>query len=140
MMQFRKELFSLLALLVVPQLCFAEVAIIVHPSNDISLTPDKVSRIFLGKDKSFPGGKKAVPINQKDAQSVTKEFNQKVIGKSSSQIRAYWSKIVFTGKGSPPKEVTSDAEVLNLISSDPNLIGYIDASKVSGGVKVIGKY
>lgn len=139
-MQFKKEVLSLVVLLAMPQLCFAEVAIIVHPSNNISLTPDKVSRIFLGKDKSFPDGKKAVPINQKDAQSITKEFNKKVIGKSSSQIRAYWSKIVFTGKGSPPKEVTNDAEVLNLIASDPNLIGYIDASKVSDTVKVIGKF
>ena len=139
-MRLIKTFMSLLVFSLIPKLCFAEVAIIVHPSNNISLSADKVSRIFLGKDKSFPDGKKAIPINQKDAQTVTQEFNKKIIGKSSSQIRTYWSKIVFTGKGSPPKEVTDDAEVLDLISTNPNLIGYIDASKVSDSVKVIGKY
>jgi ABC-type phosphate transport system substrate-binding protein len=118
----------------------AEVAVIVHPSNADSISEADIVRIFLGKSKSFPGGAAAVPVNQAEGSAVTEEFNQKVIKKSGSQLKAYWSKLVFTGKGTPPKEVANDAEVIDLVANNPNMIGYIDASQVNGGVKVVAKF
>ena len=118
----------------------AEIAVVVHPSNAASLDASSLSRIFLGKMKSFPGGGQAVPVNQSEGSSATSEFNSKVLKKSGSQLKAYWSKLVFTGKGTPPKAIGSDAEVISLVSSNPNLIGYVDASAVTGDVKVVAKF
>ncbi|MFC7002694.1 hypothetical protein ACFQMB_15380 [Pseudobowmanella zhangzhouensis] len=81
-----------------------------------------------------------MPINQEDSQSATDEFNNKVLGKSSTQLKAYWSKLVFTGKGTPPKEATNDAQVLELIANNPNMIGYLDASALSADVKVVARF
>jgi ABC-type phosphate transport system substrate-binding protein len=118
----------------------AEIAVVVHPSNASALDSSAISRIFLGKLKSFDGGGQAVPINQESSMAATDEFNSKVLNKSGSQLKSYWSKLVFTGKGTPPKVVANDAEVISLISANPNLIGYIDASAVTGNVKVIAKF
>ncbi|GHB77656.1 hypothetical protein GCM10008107_29050 [Psychrosphaera saromensis] len=118
----------------------AEIAVVVHPSNASALDSSSISRIFLGKLKSFDGGGQAVPINQESSMPATDEFNSKVLNKSGSQLKSYWSKLVFTGKGTPPKVVANDAEVISLISANPNLIGYIDASAVTGNVKVIAKF
>ena len=41
---------------------FAEVAVIVHPSNANALGDSDISRIFLGKSKTFADGGQAVPI------------------------------------------------------------------------------
>ncbi|MBU2883260.1 phosphate ABC transporter substrate-binding protein [Psychrosphaera sp. B3R10] len=119
---------------------FAEIAVIVHPSNNAELDSNAISRLFLGKLKSFPGGDQAVPINLSESSAQTKEFNKNVLKKSGSQLKAYWSKLVFTGKGTPPKALNSDAEVIGLVSSNPNIIGYIDAASVTGDVKVIAKF
>jgi len=118
----------------------AEIAVVVHPSNASAIDSSAISRIFLGKLKSFDGGGQAVPINQESSTSATDEFNSKVLNKSGSQLKSYWSKLVFTGKGTPPKVVANDAEVISLISANPNLIGYIDAAAVTGTVKVIAKF
>jgi ABC-type phosphate transport system substrate-binding protein len=118
----------------------AEIAVVVHPSNASALDSSAISRIFLGKLKSFDGGGQAVPINQESSMPATDEFNSKVLNKSGSQLKSYWSKLVFTGKGTPPKVVANDAEVISLISANPNLIGYIDATAVTGTVKVIAKF
>jgi len=67
------------------------------------------------------------------------EFHDAVLGKSDAQMKAYWSKLLFTGKGTPPKE-TSVAEMLELIADNPNTIGYIDAASVNGNVKVIATF
>lgn len=115
----------------------AEVAVIVHPSNTASLNPEAIAQIYLGRSKSFPDGKAALPLGQPEGSKTTEQFNQKVLNKSGSQIKAYWSKLVFTGKGTPPKEINSDAEVLDLVSQNPSVIGYVDKASVTDKVKVL---
>ncbi len=116
---------------------YAEVAVIVHPSNASNLDANAINRIFTGKEKSFSNGNKVIPISQEASQAVTEEFNQKVLNKSSSQLKAYWSKLVFTGKGTPPKEVADDAEVIKLVAANPDTIGFISASAATDAVKVV---
>ena len=42
----------------------AEVAIVVHPSNAATLNPEAIAQIYLGRSKSFPDGKAALPLGQ----------------------------------------------------------------------------
>lgn len=118
----------------------AEVAVVVHPGNAVTLDADGIAQIYLGRSKSFPDGKPVLPIGHAEGSSATETFNQKVLNKSSSQIKAYWSKLVFTGKGTPPKELGSDAEIVELVSQNPNVIGYIDKASVSDKVKVLATF
>ncbi|MBH0037750.1 phosphate ABC transporter substrate-binding protein [Pseudoalteromonas sp. SWN166] len=118
---------------------FAEVAVIINPSNVSSVDADTIKKIYLGKSKSFSNGDKVNPVNQ-DGTSVTDEFNDKVVGKSSSQLNAYWSKLIFTGKGTPPEKLASDQAVIDFVAANNNAIGYIDSSKVSDKVKVIATF
>lgn len=133
-----KKLFLLGTLLLSP-LANAEIAVIVHPSNGNELDKSVITRIYTGKAKSFPNGEQAVPVNQADG-STTDTFNKSVLNKSTSQLRAYWSKLIFTGKGAPPKVVDSEAEILQLVSTNPNIIGYVDAASVDGSVKVVATF
>lgn len=128
----------MLALLAAPAV--AEVAVIVHPSVGAAVDADTIARLFLGKAKGLDDGTAMVPINLAADSPTTAEFNKNVLGKSASQLKAYWSQLVFTGKGSPPKELATDAEVLALVAANPNLIGYIDAAAATSAVKVVGKY
>lgn len=115
----------------------AEGVVIVHPSNAASIDKGVIKRIFLGKAKSFPGGGSAVPIVLKGGGAD--EFNKAVLGKSTGQLKSYWSKLVFTGKGTPPKAV-DEGEMLNLIANNPDLIGFLPKGKESGDVKVVISY
>ena len=129
----------LLACLLLSGIASAEIAVIVHPSNANALDKTAITRIYTGKAKSFPNGEQAVPVNQADG-PTTEAFNKSVLNKSTNQLRAYWSKLIFTGKGAPPKVVNSEAEVMELVSSNPNIIGYVDAASVNGSVKVVAKF
>lgn len=121
-------------------LVFAEVAVIVHPSNNNALDAATVSKIYLGREKSFADGQSVVPMALEETAPSSASFNDVVLKKSASQLKAYWSKLVFTGKGTPPKELASEDEMLKLVASNPNLIGFVDASKVDASVKVVFKF
>lgn len=117
---------------------WAEVAVVVSSKSSVgNLTAAQAADIFLGKSSSFPGGGTAVPIDQSEGSAVRDEFYTKVTGKSAAQLKAYWSKIIFSGKGQPPKEVADSAAVKKQLAENPNAIGYIDKGAVDGTVKAV---
>lgn len=135
-----KSLICVCALLFVSLPVFSEIAIIVNQANSDVVDEVTIKKIYTGKTKSFPSGGNVVAINQSGNNEITAEFNKKLLNKSSSQLKAYWSKQLFTGKGTPPQEIASDAEVLKLVAANPTYIGYVNISAVTDDVKVVGKY
>ena len=116
----------------------AEIAIIVNNSVSVqSISTDVAANIFLGKVNELPGGIRMVPIDQEDGQKAHAEFYNKVVKKDAAQLNAYWSRLIFTGKGEPPKKMADNADVLALVAANPNIIGYVDASAVTSSVKVL---
>ena len=77
------------------------------------------------------------PIDQADSAAVRAEFYKKVADKDPAQAKALWSKLVFTGKATMPKEVADNAAVKAAVAANPKAIGYIDKSAVDATVKVV---
>lgn len=122
----------------VPAVVAAQVAVVVHPSASFdSLSEDDVARLFLGKSKSFPDGAIAIAVNQNEGSVSRIRFTDLICKKNASQYKAYWSQLVFTGKGAPPPDAGDDMEVKALIAANPNMIGYVDMSAVDASVKVV---
>jgi hypothetical protein len=128
---------SLCALLAIPS--YAEVAVIVNPSNQQTISEADIKNLFSGKQKSFPDGSAAIILSLPSGDSQLTVFHTKALGKTDAQMKAYWSKVMFTGKGTPPKEVSTD-EMLKLVAANPSTIGIVDATQATDAVRVIGKY
>lgn len=117
---------------------YAEVSVIVSTNNaNAAIDENTLSRIFLGKTSSFPDGSQSIPVDQNEGAAARDSFNETVLGKNANQLKAYWSRLIFTGKGTPPKESGNDTDIKALVANNPNLIGYIDSSAVDGTVKVV---
>lgn len=133
---FTKAVFGL-ALLTAFQIAQAEHVIVVSAKSAVgSLTKDQVADIYLGNSKEFPGGGQALPLLLASG-PVRTEFFDKVLGKNEAQAKAIWSRLVFSGKGSAPREVADSAEIIKLIAANPNCIGIIEKSAVNASVKVV---
>jgi ABC-type phosphate transport system substrate-binding protein len=116
----------------------ADVVAVVAAKSPIStLSKNQVVDIFLGKSARFPNGGAAVPIDQSEGSVLRDEFYSNFAGKSAAQIKACWSKIIFTGRGQPPKAVAGSLAMKKLIAENPAAIGYIDAAMVDESVKVV---
>ena len=110
----------------------ADVVVVVNPkAAEASMTKDQVAQFFLGKSSAMS------PIDQPESNPVRAEFYKKVTDKDASQVKSLWSKLVFTGKATMPKEAADSAAVKKMVASDPKAIGYIDKSAVDASVKVI---
>jgi ABC-type phosphate transport system substrate-binding protein len=113
------------------------VAVVSARNPTATLSRNQVVDIFLGKTSRFPDGSQAVPIDQAEGSAAREEFYLKFAGKSPAQLNAHWSKIIFTGRGQPPREVANGVEVKKRLAENPNAIGYIEQNLVDGSVKVV---
>jgi ABC-type phosphate transport system substrate-binding protein len=127
-----------LALSVVTSAAPADVVAVVSARSTVTaLSRNQVADIFLGKTARFPNGSPAVPIDQAEASTVREAFYSQFTGKSAAQMKAHWSKIIFTGRGKPPKAVSTGTEARTLIAANPQAIGYIERASVDDSVKVL---
>jgi len=111
---------------------FAETVVIVNPANPATrMFSEQAAQFFLGKSAMF------TPVDQAEGSHIRNDFYQKIADKDAAQVKAIWSKLVFTGKATAPKEMKSNAEVKKAVAADPKAIGYIDKSAVDDTVKVI---
>ena len=114
-----------------------EVAVVSARSTVTTLTRSQMADIFLGKTTRFPDGGQAVPIDQSEGTPARDEFYTRITGKSAAQMKAYWSKIIFTGRGQPPRAVPSSSETKKLLVANPNAIGYVEPRLVDETLRVV---
>lgn len=91
--------------------------------------------LYMGRTTRFPDGKPATPIDQKAGTLVRATFSEVYLGRSEAQMKSYWSRLIFTGRGRPPREAASGEAMKDLVARDPRAIGYIDARLLDASVR-----
>ena len=116
----------------------AALAIIVHPRNSMAgITAEQAADIYLGRLGIFPNGQRVTPVDQGPSSPARQKFYKTVVKKDGTALKVYWSKILFTGKGQPPREIGDDADVKSWVAANPDAIGYVDGKFVDSSVKVL---
>lgn len=138
MRTFLPTLLALVLACCAPCAAAGELVVIVSAKSPVSvLRQDQVADIFLGQMGNFPGGLEAVALDQRIGSPERDEFYSKVTAKTPPLVKAYWSKMIFTGRGQPPREVAGSAAIRKMVADNPSLIGYIDKSALDPSVKAV---
>ena len=116
----------------------ADLAIIVNPAYaGGELTAAGVREIFLGRSSRFPNGENAKPIDQQIGSADREQFLSLVLDMSEKRLKRHWSRLIFSGGGSPPESLEEGRVVVRWVSRNPGGIGYVDADLVDDSVKVL---
>lgn len=100
------------------------------------LSREQAEQLYLGRARALPDG---MPVSLADLPAGPSRdlFYAQLTGKNPSQVRAHWSRMVFTGRALPPREVTDADQLRALLAEDPNLIGYLPAADADRRVKIL---
>jgi ABC-type phosphate transport system substrate-binding protein len=132
------RLISLILLLGAAGAAQAGTAIIAHPGNPLAgITQEQLARIYLGKTREFPNGAPVTALDLREGNPTRTKFYKTVTDKSEAALKAYWSKLLFTGKAQPPKEMSDDEAVRDWVSKNPDALGYVDGKVLDKSVKVL---
>lgn len=114
------------------------VVVVVSADNPVrEISRLHLADLYMGRTSRFPNGEPAEPIDQHTSSPVRAEFYQHYIGRSLAEIKAHWSRLIFTGRGRPPRDVATGADVRRLVADNPRAIGYLDRRLVNRSVRIV---
>ena len=116
----------------------AEGVVFIASANvpETSLTATDVMNIFLGTKTTWSNGSKITFVTLKDGEPHS-QFLKDYIKRNPSQFKNHWKKMLFTGKGVIPKSFDTDEAVVDFVSKNDNMIGYISKPIENPGIKVL---
>lgn len=133
-----RRLIAALALGLAAANASAELVVVVSSRSQVAaINADQVAAIFLGHASRFPDGTQAVAVDQQLGASQRDSFYRELTGKTPALLKAHWSKMVFTGRGQPPREASGDAGVRRLVAENPAMIGYIGRDALDASVRAV---
>jgi ABC-type phosphate transport system substrate-binding protein len=112
--------------------------VIVHPANATrSLDRRALSKIFLKEISRWENGEQLYPVDLPRNSSTRSRFSSNVLGRSVAAVHSYWQQRIFSGRGVPPPEVSSDAEVVQYVLKRAGAVGYVTSGTDIGKAKAI---
>jgi ABC-type phosphate transport system substrate-binding protein len=100
------------------------------------VSADELKGVFLGTKTSLSDGSHVEPVLLKSG-AVHEAFLKEYVGKTDDALNTYYRSLVFTGKGSMPKALASDAEVVSFVEKTKGAIGYVSAGTSTGSAKTL---
>lgn len=126
------------ALLFHAHLAAADMVLIAHPKSGVErLSRDEVVNIYLGRYRRLTDSLGAEPIDLPAEHEAKALFYRRLVGKSLPEINAYWARLVFSGKTSPPFVASSAEEALQRVASRPSALAYVDRTRVDKRVVIV---
>ena len=101
-----------------------------------SVSADDLKGVFLATKTSLADGSHVEPVLLKTG-AAHESFLKQYLGKTDSALETYYRSLVFTGKGSMPKMLASDSEVVCYVAKTKGALGYVSAAASAEGVKVL---
>lgn len=116
----------------------AEVVVVVSTQNPVqALSRSELADIYLGRRNRFPNDEPAVPIDHREGSPIHNEFYAEYLNQTPAQVKAHWSKLIFTGRGQPPRAVPDGDAMAETVAKSPHAIGYIDPDLVNDQLRIV---
>ncbi|WP_228375658.1 MULTISPECIES: hypothetical protein [Methylomonas] len=114
------------------------IAVIVHPDSSFTdLSQKQVVDIYMGRLLSLPNNHIPLPLDQQGGSPLREHFYETLTEKPLAQINAYWARLMFSGRATPPRMLPDSFSVLQAVSQNRDAIGYVEEDKVTAAVRVL---
>jgi ABC-type phosphate transport system substrate-binding protein len=114
------------------------VRVIVNAKNPLEQLDRRfVAEAFLKKRTRWDDDTAIQPVDLGQHTSERIRFSHEVLERDVASVRRYWAQQVFSGRGVPPPELSSDADVVRYVAAHPGGIGYVAQGVALAGVKIV---
>lgn len=108
--------------------------VIVNSSNPLAtMSRSEMAKVFLKKEERWKNGFAITVVDLATDHPARMAFSRAVLGKEPDAVEAYWRKLIFSGMGSPPLKLASDAEVVAFVSKNVGAVAYVSRDTELGG-------
>lgn len=134
-----KRFLSIALLLASALPALGAVQVIVHSDNPVPSIPAKTAQdFFLGKVTRWSDGTPLVAVDQVEKSPAREEFSRTVLKKKVEAVKSFWLTQIFSGRGTPPVELKTDAAVIDAVRAQRGAVGYVSSeTALPAGVRAV---
>lgn len=111
---------------------------ITAPTSGGNIIPRSTLRAIFGmRMHKWPDGTPVKVFVFSDDAPEHDAFSKQILQVFPHQLRQSWDRLVFSGLGQYPEQVSSAQEMLARVAATPGAIGYLRASEVNQNVRIL---
>ncbi|WP_021029194.1 hypothetical protein [Litchfieldella anticariensis] len=115
-----------------------DIVLVVHPSVQTqSVTRDTARAIFAMRQRTWPNGQAIHVVVLPNRHPIHERFTKEVLGVYPHQLQLSWDRLVFSGTGQAPDQVSTPSDMLEHIATTPGAVGYIERGYLDERVQVL---
>jgi ABC-type phosphate transport system substrate-binding protein len=127
-----------LLLCLTSSIALAEVVVVVSVQNPVeSLSRNALADLYLGRTSRFPNGQSAIPVDQRENSTAYRAFYRDYLGQTPAQIKIHWSRLIFTGRGQPPRSLADSQAVADFVAKHADATGYLHDTQLDERLRVV---
>ena len=101
-----------------------------------TMSREEAAQLFLGYRNRLADGTLVMLVDL-PVGPIRNRFYKQLTNKNPVQVRATWSRLVFSGRVRPPVEASNPNEALEWVANTPNTIGYLPANIQDERIKTL---
>jgi ABC-type phosphate transport system substrate-binding protein len=102
-----------------------------------SLSRAELSDLFLKRTIRWASGDLVQVAEPRETSPLYEAFCREVHHKSMNVLKAYWTRLTFAGRATPPITKANDDDLVEYVRSTPGAITYVAVGTPTPGVKEI---
>jgi ABC-type phosphate transport system substrate-binding protein len=115
-----------------------DILVVVNAVNPIAqLTKQQVTDLYMGRVHYFPSGGAVMKIDAPGDSILRRDFYKELVGLSLPDVNAYWARLMFSGRATPPMQVSNSKDIALLVAQNPSALGYIHKEDENEKTKTI---
>ncbi len=115
-----------------------ELLLIVHPSVEHQrITRNTARAVFAMRQRTWPDGQAIHVVVMPNGHPTHERFTKEILGVYPHQLQLSWDRLVFSGTGQAPDQVSTPRSMLERIATTPGAVGYIERGYVDERVQVV---
>lgn len=119
----------------------AELVVVASPKSGIErLTQQEIIYLYMGRLRQLPSGIQAMPIDLGVDSPERTNFYRRLVNKEPAEIKAYWSRLIFSGGSRPPVTADSRDELIRMLGNNPGAIGYLERDQVDSRLRILFEF
>lgn len=127
----------LISLLLLPLPVLAQVVVVVSQASPLSaISESRLRQVYL-EGAGVVDGQRVTALDLSEDSRTRTLFYRLAVGKTPAGMKSYWARMIFTGRGAPPRSVSGVREMQLMLENNPVLIGYLPTDQVTEGLKVL---
>jgi TonB family protein len=115
----------------------AEVKVIANLSVSAdSITVAELKQVYLEQTRLLSDGSHVEPVLLRTG-AANATFLKDFLDINDDALQSYYRTLVFTGRGSMPRSLASDGDVVAYVAKTRGAIGYVSSTALVDGVKIL---